>query len=243
MGTRLMTAAVLALATAVATLGGHTPAHAASIGVYGSLGAGTADWDENTFEGFDNTRDNRDTRHGGAGLVFDASAPFAPLGYRLNVGWERITHERRFDVARLELEGIVVDQDLTLQLIGPGPLRLWVGPELRLAFFDGSWDGGGDEDFLAIGIGPVFGADFNISPAMAVSWKVGYLYTGYSGRGSDSSFDDSSLAEGHVYASVALLFSPWGDYRRPVPPQVAPRPYPQPAPGYPPPPVYNPRRW
>lgn len=240
---RLMTAAVLALATAVATLGGPAAAHAAAVGVYGSVGAGTADWDENTFAGFDNTRDRRDTRHGGAGLVLDAAAPFAPIGYRLNVGWERITHERRFDVARLELEGIVVDQDLTLQLIGPGPLRLWVGPELRLGFFDGSWDGGGDEDFLAIGIGPVFGADFRVSPGMAVSWKVGYLYTSYAGRGNDAAIDDSSLGEGHVYANLALMFSPWGHYERPAPPRAVPqRPYEPQAPGYPPP-GYNPRRW
>lgn len=243
MKTRLLTAAVLALATAFATIGGAATAEAAGVGIYGSVGAGTADWDENTFAGFDNDRDRRDTRHGGVGLVLDTAAPFAPLGYRLNVGWERITHERRFDVARLELEGIVVDQDLTLSLIGPGPLRLWVGPELRLGFFDGSWDGAGDEDFLAIGIGPVFGADFNLSPAMAISWKVGYLYTGFAGRGNDEAIDDSSLAEGHVYANIALLFSPWGGYRPPPPRAVPQRPYDPQAPAYPPPGYTNPRRW
>jgi hypothetical protein len=246
MRTRLTTVAVLMVATTIATLAAADAARATGFGVYGSLGAGSADWRNDHFGGYDNVDETRDTSHGGAGLVFDAAAPFSPLGYRLSVGWERITQERQFDTPRLELEGVVVDQDLMVQLIGgPGPLRMWVGPELRLGFFNGSFDGvDADEDFLALGLGPVFGLDFDVSPGLSISWKLGALFTGYSGRNNSSSIDDSSLGEGHAFANLSILFSPWGNYRH----QPQQRGYePQQQPGYPPPapppPGYNPRRW
>jgi hypothetical protein len=254
MRTRLTTVAVLALAITTVSFAGPVPARATSFGVYGSLGAGNAEWGDSSFGGSEDPNridDTRDTRHGGGGLVLDTAAPFSPVGYRLSIGWERITQDRRFDAPRLELEGVVVDQDLSIQLIGgPGPLRMWFGPELRLAFLNGSLEGaGGNEDFLSLGIGPVFGLDFNVSPGMAISWKLGFLFSGYSGRGRDNSIDDSSLTESHAYASLSLLFSPWGDYRRQPQGQTVPqRGYepqqpvpPQPPP--PPPPPYNPRRW
>jgi hypothetical protein len=222
-------AAALAVTAAIALLAAPSPSQALSLGVYGSAGGGLADWRNSGFDGFD---DRRDTRHAGAGVVLDTASPFTPLNYRLSIGWERIEHERAFGSAGLKMEGVVVDQDLTVDLIyGPGPLRMWAGPELRLAFLNGSPDGapGPDQDFLALGIGPVLGFDFAVSPALAISWKFGYLVTGYAGRG-DSAFSDdrnSSVGEGHAYATLAFLFNTWRGRPEPGRPESRPEPYPR----------------
>lgn len=236
MKSRNLTAAVLVVAAAIACLAAPSPARALGIGFYGSAGGGTADWNNTGYYDYD---DHRDTRHGGAGLVIDTGSPYNPLSYRLSIGWERISHLSTFETPGFTLEGVVVDQDLMVDLIGgAGPLRMWVGPELRLGFLTGEPDDGssGEEDFLALGIGPVIGFDFMVSPALALSWKFGYLVTGYSGNSHSEYdyYDDSSLGEGHAYASLAILFSTWGGYSQPQPvqqqrqqqPPAAQRPYP-----------------
>ncbi|HWR96840.1 MAG TPA: hypothetical protein VN317_00305, partial [Candidatus Methanoperedens sp.] len=212
----------IAAATALLLAGLAAPGQvrAMSIGVYAGAGDGAADFDNSDGDGFIRTHD---TRHTGGGVVFDASTPRHPLGYRLSLGWERIVNDPAGAEPGLTMQGLVVDQDLTVNLLNsPGQLRLWAGPELRLGFLKGSPDGvpGGDQDFLAIGIGPVLGLDIDVGPALLVSWKLGYLVTSYSGdRGSTfDSRDDTTLSEGHAFANIALLFRTWGGYReRPAP--------------------------
>jgi len=229
MGRHTQLIALLAVGAAAALFASPPPALALSVGVYGTAGGGLADWRNSDFAGFD---DRRDTRHGGAGLVLDTASPFTPLNYRLSIGWERITHEAAAGGPGLKMEGVVVDQDLTVNLVyGPGPLRMWAGPELRLAFLNGSPDGapGPEQDFLALGIGPVLGFDFAVGPSMAISWKLGYLVTGYAGRGRSSFNDDrdSSAGEGHAYASLAILFNTWGGYPDQRRPETRQEPYPR----------------
>ncbi len=228
MNSRTMAAAVLVLAAAIAGPAASQHAHALGVGFYGSAGGGTADWNSTGYYGYG---DHRDTRHGGAGLVIDTGSPYHPLSYRLSIGWERISHLARLDTPGFTLQGVVVDQDLIVDLIGaPGPLRMWAGPELRFGFLSGEPDDGssGKEDFLALGIGPVLGFDFMVSPALAISWKFGYLVSGYSGNSQSSYdyYDDSSLGEGHAYASLAILFSTGGGYEQQ--PQAQPRQQPRP---------------
>lgn len=220
---RRFTVMMAAAAVLGATLALPRAGFATSVGIYGTVGGGGADWEDT---GRRDSAASHDTRHTGAGIVLDASSPVSPLGYRLAVGWERIVNEPEAGGPGFTLRGVVVDQDLTLNvLVAPGPLRVWAGPELRLAFLKGTPDGdpGTDENFFAIGIGPVLGVDFAVSPGLAVSWKVGYLVTGYSGdeRSSADGRYDTSVGEGHAYAGVALLFRTWGGYPE-RPPDYAP---------------------
>lgn len=235
------TAAVLAAVLAASA----APARAVSVGVYGSAGAGlasTEDWgswgDEDWGE--------RDTWHGGAGFVLDTASGYSPFSYRLGVGWERIVGESDHGGPDGEMEGLVIDQDFAWALAAGPSMRFWLGPELRLGFLEGSLDGapGGDRSWFAAGIGPVLGFDLGLSPGLALSWKLGYLYTGYT---TDDSWEDDRYhdderwtSEGHAYASMAILFRlgggpPPAAYQQPSP---APSQYqpPPPPPGYPPPP-------
>lgn len=195
-----LAAAVSALVGMV--LSAPSPAGAVGVGVYGTVGGGLSEWEASNL-----TQDRRDTRHSGAGLILDTSLPFDPFSYRLAIGWERVDHEAVAGTSRRSLEGIVIDQDLTLDLLGGyGPLRVWAGPELRLAFFSGAPSP--SEDFIALGIGPVLGFDFEVAPALAISWKFGYLFTGYAGRRLPASAaePDNTVGEGHAFATMAILF-------------------------------------
>lgn len=198
------------------------PAHALSLGIYGTAGGGLADWDQSMSGRFD---DRRDTTHVGYGFVVDTGGPRDLLSYRLAIGYEKAVHDD-FDFGRFVMRGIVVDQDLTLDLIGSPNLRLWFGPELRLGAFRGEFDGdpAGDVDLAALGIGPVFGVDYQVGPALALSWKLGYLMTGYAGTERTAyAYDrDLSIGEGHAYLTLSILFRTW-DERRPAPPTYYPR--------------------
>ena len=77
-----------------------------------------------------------------------------------------------------------------------------------------------------VGLGPVLGADFIISPALSFSWKVGYIFAQY--YHDDSSRDDDnsepSVYEEHAFASLSILFSTWSGYRGGEPSREPPPP-------------------
>ena len=140
MGSRARATALISVIMLAALLAAAPAARAGGFGMYGLGGAGGADW----HNGWDDFGDVRDTTHAGAGLVFDVAYPGTGVGYRLSFGWERVEQDGFYDAPGLTLEGGVVDQDLTLTLVGGrGPLRVWMGPELRLGYMNGEWGGGG----------------------------------------------------------------------------------------------------
>jgi hypothetical protein len=225
---RLRLAAAATLAIAVALAGVAAPAGAASVGFYGTYGAGDASGDLDTWEG--NGWDwDRDTEHVGAGFALETPTGLYRFSYRLGIGWERIDAEGENGRPDSTLEGLVIDNDLTYDLFASPVSRFWIGPELRLGFFNGSLNeaGSGDRSFFAAGIGPVLGFDLALGPSAALSWKIGYLYTWYYGDNDswdgdyyyhDYYYDDSEMDGGHGYVSMAVYFRLWGG------PQAAPQP-------------------
>lgn len=229
MKSRISVAAVLVLALAFAGLAAPISAQAVIVGFYGSGGLGTSDWDEWGGNRFD---DRMDSRHSGAGMVLGTASFASPLSYRISVGYEHVAHEGDGGSPDFSMNGVVVDQDFLLSLSPRrGQVRVWFGPELRLGLLSGSPDDGssGDQDFFVIGLGPVIGADFKIAPAMGLSWKLGYLVSAYNGehRTWDDGNGDTTLVEGHAYASLSLLFSTRGggyrDRQEDQPPRYYPR--------------------
>lgn len=194
------------------------PAHAMHIGFYGTYGAGQASGDvQGTFGGGDFSWD-RDTEHVGFGFALETPIGYG-VSYRLGLGWERIEGDGNGPGGNGEIEGLVFDNDFTYDLVASPMSRFWIGPEVRLGFFNGSLDDapGGDQNYVALGIGPVLGFDLALGPSAALSWKVGYLYTWY--YNDDDSWDndyyhgyyeDSEMDGGHAYASMAVLFRLWG---------------------------------
>jgi hypothetical protein len=212
-------AAATTLVLAIALAGSAAPAHAMHIGFYGTYGAGQASGDaDGTWGGGDWTWD-RDTEHTGFGFAMETPMGFG-MSYRLGLGWERIESDGGGGSKDGELEGVVIDNDFTFDLVASPMSRLWIGPEFRLGFFDGSLDNapGGDRSFVAAGIGPVLGFDLALGPSAALSWKAGYLYTWYyadedswdDGNYHGDYYDDSEMDGGHAYVSMAVLFRLWG---------------------------------
>lgn len=227
-------AAAAVLATAVALAGAAAPADAAGVGFYGSYGVGQASGDQQDWEGGGWNWDT-DTEHTGFGFALETPTGLYRTSYRLVIGWERIVGEGQDGRADSTLEGLVIDNDLTYDLSASPASRFWIGPELRLGFFNGSLNDAAsrDRDFFAVGIGPVLGFDLALGPSAALSWKVGYLYTWYYGDDAawgdgcaydhgcyynDYYFDESEMDGGHAYVSMALYFRLWG------PPQAQPQP-------------------
>lgn len=234
--TRVRFTVAVTLAALVALAGFAARAEAVSVGVYGSVGGGGGDWDDDGWE--------RDTRHGGFGFALEAPVGFFPFSYRLGVGWEHIVFEGLRGLPDLDLDGVVVDQALTFDIASSYATRFWVGPELRLAFLQSDGSLGEDRNFFGAGVGPVLGVDLALGPTVALSWKLGFLVTSYStdddtwaNDGSGDGHADDTLEEGHGYLSLTIFFRLWGG------PEPGPRQY-QPAPQYPPPPPPPPRgRW
>jgi hypothetical protein len=216
----------------------HVGEGAASVGFYGTVGAGTASQGDDDFNG----DFHRDTRHAGGGFVFDAWDPRRAFGYRLNLGYEQITHDAAEGLPGLVMRGMVFDQDFTVNVLPASPLRLWVGPELRLAVLRAHPDGwSGDRTFAALGIGPVVGFDYAVGPGLGLSWKLGYLFTAYAGTESTSNHNhrQDSFREGHASLTLAILFRTYGYQAPPPPPPPPPPPQSYPPPGYPPPGPYG----
>ena len=221
--TKIRFFAAPALAIQIALAFAAAPALAASAGFYGSGGRGSASWDDwGGWNGGGSGGDN-DTQHVGAGLAMEMPTGFYRLSYRIGLGWERVESEGENGGPDQTLEGLVFDQDLTYDLYASQAMRFWIGPELRLGFFDGSFDNaGGGRNYFAAGIGPVLGFDVALNPGVALSWKLGYLFTWYSPEedywGDDyyypgyhgSSYDDDGIDEGHAYMSLTVLFRLWG---------------------------------
>ncbi|HEY6000826.1 MAG TPA: hypothetical protein VI078_16185 [bacterium] len=223
-------------AAAVALAGVAAPAGAASVGFYGTFGGGAAGG--NDEGGTSGSWDwDRDTTHAGGGLTIDTSGGYSPINYRLGLGWEHIEAQGERGEADRALQGLVIDNDLTFDVLRGPASRFWVGPELRLGFLHGSLDDStpGDRNFYAAGVGPVLGFDLGLGPGAALSWKFGYLYTWY--YTDDDSWDSgdhndhAEMDEGHAFVTMALLFRLWEG------PHAGQQ-------GAPPPGVYQPRgRW
>lgn len=224
---RIRLAAAASFAIAVALAGIAAPAHATSMGFYGTYGAGQASGDAQGTWGGGGWAWDSDTRHTGFGFALETPM-FYRMSYRLGVGWERIEGDGANGRGDGEIEGLVIDSDFTYDLAASPTSRFWIGPEFRLGFFNGSLDDGpdGDRNLIAAGIGPVLGFDLALGPTAALSWKLGYLYTWY--YADDNSwnddyyygdyYEDSEMDGGHAYVSMAVLFRLWGG------PQAEPQP-------------------
>lgn len=241
MKSRMFPAQVLVLALALIGLAAPPSARAAVIGFYGTAGLGASDWDDSELADY---TDDMDTRHSGVGFVLGSNSTASPLNYRVSIGYEEVSHLGQSGNPDFSMYGVVIDQDLLFSLSrSRGPVRGWLGPEVRFGFFNGSPDEGtsGDQDFFMVGLGPVLGADFVISPWVSFSWKIGYIFSNY--FNDENSWDDDdggpSVDEQHAFASLSILFSTWDGYRDDERSHEPPDDYPPPR--KPPPP--RPRRW
>lgn len=183
-------------------------AYAFGLGVYGSTGSGSAEWDKEYWDGSSFTYD-KDSEHSTFGFVMDtAVAKNTLFNYRLSVGSAKVEHEPGDCCATYELKGIVFENDFGFGIIRKEKFRLWVGPELRIGFYEGEIKNSPvDIDLVEVGLGPVIGANFHLGPVVTLSLKAGHLATEAFGEQSGGLADaDLDVSGSHSFVNFALIF-------------------------------------
>jgi hypothetical protein len=181
---------------AVLLFGSSTRVLASGMGVYVEQGTGSGNWDiQQRGTGWEN-RYSADTDHSAFGLIFDTNlSEDSVFNYRLSIG--RDTFDSTLTdggwQGKVNLKGIVIDNDFGFGVVRTEIVRIWLGPEIRLASYTGSLKGspGSDIKLKGGGIGAVVGANFNIGSVVTLALKANYLLNSYSG--------DENVASGWGY--------------------------------------------
>ncbi len=174
-------------------VGFATNAGAVGLGMYFTSMAGSPEWDvDSEVDGdVDSYEWDTDESVVGFGFVLDTTVARDQLfNYRFQIGLEKSEIDIEGD-AEAELTGIAMTHDFGFGVSRTKNARIWIGPELRMAFMTGSvdmdetyWtDVDWDITMFNLGIGPVLGANFNIGPAATLSIKVGFLWETMVGSG------------------------------------------------------------
>ncbi|MFC1761858.1 hypothetical protein ACFL6U_07230 [Planctomycetota bacterium] len=175
---------------------GITKVKAAGLGVYSSIGSGSGDWDIE-FDSGTKQVGEQDNDRAAIGFVFDSAVARNQLfNYRLNAGYDRVEYDvtNKTTSAKYQYESdrFVLSQDFGFAVLRKKLVRLWIGPELKLAFETGERqsDTRYEVGLFEAGVGPVIGANFNFGPVFTLGLKAGYLFEGFVGI---EQFDPTSV--------------------------------------------------
>ncbi len=194
---------IIWFACVMAVLGfGMSHANAAGFGFYGSVGSGSGDW---TYEGYPSF--DVDTTHQGVGFVFDTNVASDRLfNYQLNLGYDKFTLDDSGD--KLELSGLIISNSFGFGIVRNEAFRLWLGPEIRLAWSSGSKTGY-DYDLFGIGFGPALGMNFNLPGQVTLGIKTGYQIMSHTGEATEQStglWSDVDVDENMFYVNFVFMF-------------------------------------
>jgi hypothetical protein len=206
------------MALTVVCFVGLSDACAAGIGLYGSLGGGTADWSPDSGNDF-----RKSARHQSFGFALD-TAPVSDnfFNYNLNLGYEQFTNTNDKAWGKADLTGLLFSSCFGFGGKLTRDTRLWLGPELRLEWVDGKPDGAPNFTvrLFGIGFGPVIGLNVKAGDHFTFVVKTGYQamhYYGY-GRGpfshisntvsSSSNRYDYGISEKLYYVTLEILAIP-----------------------------------
>ncbi|OGW35553.1 MAG: hypothetical protein A2X58_00575 [Nitrospirae bacterium GWC2_56_14] len=203
---------VLCVCFAAVLLLGTSDVRAAGFGIYGSIGGdGSATWSDDS-SGINSSFKDK-TAHQGAGFVLDtAVARDSFFNYQLNLGYDEFTNKIDGFSNEVELGGLMISNAFGFGIVRTDGFRLWMGPEIRLAWPNGS-QSGWDYDFFGGGVGPVLGMNFNLPGTVSFMVKAGYLFMNYEGQAESatSSSWDLDIKERLIYVNIGILFRSPGD--------------------------------
>lgn len=149
---------------------------------------------------------------GGFGIVLDSKvAKNGLFNYRLNIGLINGADDTE------DYKYYVIDNTFGFGIVRTRFVRLWLGPQVRLAYMDYSEEssyGTFSVSGVGFGIGPVLGANFNFGPVFTVGLDLGYRISSYVGSteyeyeeysyGSDSA--DYTQSENIFFVNLSLIF-------------------------------------
>ncbi len=208
---------ILSLVCAIAL----SDASAAGLGFYGTVGDGTADWSPDSERGF-----NKKTSHIGFGLVMDTAPAYDKLfNYHLTIGYERFSDENINAWGNARFDSFVISNNFGFGALITPTTRLWFGPEVRIAWADGTPSSYSDYKIrlMGIGFGPVVGINFNMGNDHTFVIKTGYQFLHYAGEGEGyfshstntasaySNSYDYDVTEKFFYVTLEFLIRTSGD--------------------------------
>lgn len=204
----------------VVTAGIVSNAEAAGFGVYGNVGSGSATWKPDYFYisylVYSPDAWKADTLHEGIGFVLDtAVAKDNIFNYQLNAGYDKFSSDATAGGRTLDLRGVMMSHTFGFGIIRTSGLRVYLGPEIRLAWQNGS-EPGYEYNLFGTGIGPALGINFNFSGNVTVAVKAGYQMMNYEGEADELLMGaladyDLEVDEKLVYLTVGLVFRSAGD--------------------------------
>ncbi|HEY6000653.1 MAG TPA: hypothetical protein VI078_15305 [bacterium] len=185
--------ALLALVTVSLCL--PTAARAVGIGVGVDVKGGTLSLDE--------PDEDYDFKATGLNFVLDTNvAADRIFNYRLALGYERETVEDGQGNRDLKIDRMVMTNTFGFGVVRTAPFRLWIGPQISLAYgYDSDFNG--DFQDFGIGIGPALGVNFNLGPVVTLGLEAGYEFSGYSW---ETDYDDGDGTRNGFRGAAVLLF-------------------------------------
>jgi hypothetical protein len=189
---------------------GTSEAGAAAFGIYGSAGdGGSSTWTIDSGPGSTKV----DATHKGAGFVFDtAVAQDKFFNYQLNFGYDSFKNKSaKTGNEMIELSGLMISNAFGFSMARTEGFRMWMGPEIRLAWPSGS-NITGDYDLFGAGVGPVLGMNFNLPGTVTLGVKIGYQFMTYNGTW-DTAVNsyDLKIKEKLMYVNIGILFRSPGE--------------------------------
>jgi hypothetical protein len=144
-------------------------------------GSGELEYDDASWD-FD-----VDAKLFGGGFVLDTGiADQRVFNYRLNLGLTALDIEDDFGTTA-ELRGVTIDNTFGWSIVRNPKFRLWLGPQIRLGIYTGDVEDVEDIDGVTFAMGPVLGANFNVSDRVALAVTGGIRFKGFAGQ---SEYDD-----------------------------------------------------
>lgn len=204
------------------TLCAFSSAEAAGVGFFYSQGEKTSDWTSDWSMTTTAARVSSQMEHTNFGLVFDTNVARDRLfNYRLELGKAEADIKPFFDQApsNMKVEGIVMSHDFGFGTRLAPFIRLWLGPELRFTWMDGTLasDPLQDLDLFGLGFGGAVGLNFNLPGSVTLGIKGSYVVMNYTGEGqyNDPVFGytwrDYDVDQDLALVTVMLMFRTPGD--------------------------------
>jgi hypothetical protein len=201
-------------------------AHAVGFGFYGSGGKGTAEWDDD--DSSLPPKFTTDSEHRAFGITLDTGLSGRRFfNYHLNIGRETFMSKNflardggsTLATGDLELEGMIVSHTFGFGGELSDNVRMWLGPEIRWHFVEGTLDNAPDfqVEGAGFGFGPSMGLNFNFPSGLTLMIKAGYIMSNYSldGEGSTNGinyiYTDFDVDEKFTYVNFEILFRSPGD--------------------------------
>jgi len=200
--------------------------YAIGFGLYFSpfnAGNSIVDWDN---VGTDTN--NWNTKHWGYGFIFDTRvARKGTFNYRLNVGFEIVEFKEKRNETNPKDSyfRFKIDNTFGFDIIQSSLLRLWFGPQIRLAnerfpvvkyveWSEYDYDEYIDDDdgsAFGVGIAPVLGINLNLGNKNSLSFDFGYRlnrYIGrhYTGSGVSLRHEQATITEKEIFFNFSYIF-------------------------------------